>query len=101
MSNLTVIQEAFMQGNYQYTQHAFIRTTSRRISRSELEQVIQSGEIIEDYPHDKYGPSCLIFGTTTEKRPLHIQCSLPPYVKIITAYQPDPAEWIDYRFRRK
>ena len=48
--------------------------------------------IIEDYPDDKYGPSCLIFVMTAERRPIHIQCSYPsrPIVKIITLYEPDP-----------
>jgi len=46
-----------------------------------------SGEIIEDYPEDKYGPSCLIYGITREGRILHVQCSIEP-VWIITAYDP-------------
>jgi hypothetical protein len=30
-----------------------------------------------------------------------VQLSLPPTVVIITAYDPDKTEWIDYRVRRK
>ena len=58
--------------------------------------------IVEDYPDDKYGPSCLILGYTHNGRPLHIQCSYPerPLMKIITLYQPDPALWIDDRMRK-
>ena len=40
-------------------------------------QATANGEIIEDYPDDYYGPSCLISGTTANDRPLHIQCSYP------------------------
>ena len=56
----------------------------------------------EDYNEDKYGPSWLIYGTTIQGRPLHVQCSYPsrPKIKIITIYQPDPKEWIAYRKRR-
>lgn len=99
VEKLADIQEAFTKKKYQYTHHAVIRTTNRRISRREIEQAVQSGEIIETYPQDKYGPSCLIFGETKAKRPLHVQCSFPPNVKIITAYEPDPQKWENFRTR--
>ena len=59
-------------------------------------------EVIEEYPDDKYGPSCLILGYTKVGRPVHIQCSYPsrPLLKIITLYQPDPDLWIDFKVRR-
>ncbi len=63
----------------------------------------RNGEIIEDYPDDKYGPSCLVLGFTVAGRPLHVQCSYPsrPLVKIITLYEPDSGLWIDFRERRR
>ena len=64
--------------------------------------IVNQSEIIEDYPEDKYGPSCLILGYTKAGRPLHVQCSYPsrPIVKIITVYEPDPNLWIDFRIRK-
>ena len=61
-----------------------------------------NAEVIEDYPEDKYGPSCLILERTRANRPLHIQCSHPsrPVIKIITLYEPDTRLWIDFRTRR-
>jgi len=76
---------------------------TRDIAVAEVEQAILSRcQVIEDYPEDKYGPSCLILGFTNAGRPLHIQCSYPtrPLIKIITLYQPDPNLWIDYRIRK-
>jgi hypothetical protein len=35
-----------------------------RISVQEIREAIAVGEVIEDYPNDKYGPSCLILGFT-------------------------------------
>ena len=67
------IRRAFKQGRYEYSLHAVDQSTLRHIARSELEEVIEEGEIIEDYPDDKYGPSCLIYGKTVQGRPLHIQ----------------------------
>jgi hypothetical protein len=70
---------------------------------AEVEDAIAGrSEVIEDYPEDKYGPSCLILGYTKGGRPLHVQCSYAsrPLIKIITLYQPNPDQWIDFRIRK-
>ena len=58
--------------------------------------------VIEEYPDDKYSPSCLLLGFTEGRRPLHLQVSKADtmLVKIITIYEPDPTEWENYRQRR-
>jgi len=88
-------------GDYRLTVHGFERCVERGISPDELKDVILSGEIIENYPEDKYGPSCLINGTTKTEKILHVQCSIEP-VWIITAYDPTlkPQEW-DASFKRR
>ena len=101
MADLAGIQEAIATGKYQFSVHAVKRTIERHISRMEIEQAVAKAEIIEDYPDDKYGPSCLLYGKSAGGRALHIQVSLPPNVKIITVYEPEPAEWEDYRVRKK
>jgi len=73
----------------------------RNIERIEIEEAVITGEIIEEYPDDKYSPGCLIYGRTKSNRPLHVQVSIPPMVVIITAYEPDESEWINFRVRRK
>jgi hypothetical protein len=87
---------------YEYSQHAVDQSILRHISYIELQEAFANSEVIEDYPDDKYGPSCLIFGFTESKRPLHIHCSHPtrPLMKIITIYEPDSENWIDFRVRR-
>ena len=87
--------------DHRFTIHAFERCAERAILPEEIKCVILSGEIIEDYPKDKYGPSCLIYGITEEGRILHVQCSIDP-VWIITAYDPtlNPEEW-DKDFKRR
>jgi len=73
------------------------------ISMAELEEAIgNQAEIIEDYPDDKYGPSCLVLGFTQAGRPLHVLCSYPsrPVLKIITLYEPDPNLWRDFWTRK-
>ena len=87
---------------FEFSKHAVDQSIIRRISVQDMRMVVANGTIIEDYPEDKYGPSCLIFGMTVEKRPIHIQCSYPsrPIIKIITLYEPDPVRWVDFQKRR-
>lgn len=92
----------FAARQYEFSVHALDQSLIRNILVTEIEEAIVEGEVIEDYPNDKYGPSCLILGFTRQKRPLHLQCSYPsrPLIKIVTIYEPDPNRWIDFRKRR-
>jgi hypothetical protein len=96
------IRAKIATNEFEFSQHAVDQSITRHISVQELREAFSSGEIIEDYPDDKYGPSCLILGFTSANRALHIQCSYPsrPLIKIITLYEPDPNLWFDLRTRR-
>ena len=58
-------------GDYRITIHAFERCVERSISPEEIEEVILSGEVIEDYMKDKYGPSCLRNGDEITSSTMH------------------------------
>ena len=97
------IRDKIRQRRYEFSKHAVDQSIVRKISVAELEEAMTGdAEVIEEYPDDKFGPSCLVLGYTHAGRPLHVQCSYPsrPLIKIVTVYQPDPALWIDYRVRR-
>ena len=103
MAMIEEIRAKFEMRQYEFSKHAVDQSIIRDISVAEVEDVIRGpSEIIEDYPDDKYGPSCLVLGFTRARRPLHIQCSYPtrPLVKIITLYEPDPDLWIGFRVRK-
>lgn len=100
---LEEIRIKIQRQRFEFSKHAVDQSIIREISVAEIEQAMSNrSEVIEDYPDDKYGPSCLILGFTDSGRPLHIQCSYPsrPLIKIITVYQTDPELWIDYRTRK-
>jgi len=104
MGMLEEIQSKILRGQYEFSKHAVDQSIIREISIVEMGEAISGGgEIIEDYPEDKYGPSCLILGFTKTGRPLHIQCSYPsrPLIKVITLYEPDPNLWVDFRVRKQ
>lgn len=73
----------------------------RMISTADVRKVIEEGEIIEDYPEDARGHSCLILGRGNDGRPIHIVCAPKnDYLAVITAYIPDDTQWsADFRTR--
>ena len=75
----------------------------RMISTSEVRKIIFEGEIIEDYPEDARGHSCLMVGYGDADRALHVVCApKDEYLAIITAYVPDEEQWdAEFRTRRK
>lgn len=98
--SIVEIQIQILDEEYRVSDHAIKRMIQKSIERHEVIEAIMVGEIIEEYPEDKYSPSCLIYGKTKVGRDLHVQISLPPKVVVITTYPPDPDEWIDCRIRR-
>ncbi len=102
MKTLNQIQSQLSVGEFNFSLHALKRVVERNISEIEIKQVGMNANIIEEYPEDKYSPSCLLLGFTQAGRPLHIQVSLADtdFVKIITLYEPNAEEWINYTQRR-
>ena len=89
-------------GEIDVSDHAEGRLFLRSINRLEIAQAGRQANIVEDYPNDKYSPSCLLLGFTQSGRPLHIVVSLEDeeLVRVITVYEPDPEKWIDHMRRR-
>jgi len=100
---IEAIQERIDRGRYIISFTHTEKLRQRRIKAEDIEQAIKAGAIIEDYPEDRRGPSCLILGFAG-KRPLHVVCGQleAEEVLIITAYEPDPAEWeSDWKTRKR
>jgi hypothetical protein len=74
----------------------------RMITPQEVERVVMTGELVEDYPHDSRGHSCLLLGFGDANRAIHVVCApKTDYLAVITAYLPDTEQWSsDYRRRR-
>ena len=86
-----------------YTPHALTQMAKpeRLIRPAEIHAVVNDGELIEDYPEDVRGHSCLLLGFGNEKRPIHVVCSpKDEYLAIITAYLPLPSQW-SARFKER
>jgi len=96
------IRQRLANGQFEFSRHGLHRVVERNISDAEIRAAGRNAEVIEDYPADKYAPSCLVLGFAANRRPLHMQVCYTDVetVKIITIYEPDAAEWIENRIRR-
>ena len=74
---------------------------NKMITSEEIKEAVFLGEIIEEYPKDRRGESCLIFHTR-QNRVIHVVCApKTEYLAIITAYLPAPEQWSpDFKNRR-
>ena len=87
--------------SFDFSKHAVDQMMRRRILVSEVKEALAKSEVLENYPNDKYGPSCLVLGFSLKGKALHVVCTHPvrELLKIITVYEPDPNLWLDFRTR--
>ena len=83
--------------NIIWTSHVARRMAERDISKEEILDAIEQGEVIKRYPDDRPYPSVLLYGNG-----LHVVCGLGKgKVSIVTVYRPSLDMWEpDMRTRR-
>ena len=83
------------------TEHFVARCRERGPSVTEVVRETANGRIIEDYPEDQRGHSCLVLARRGEYS-LHVVVGVA-YVEIhmITVYHPDPEAWSEGLDRRR
>ena len=106
-SRVSALSAAAYSDSLYYSAHYNLQLISRPTpSKNEILFLLcqDAPEIIEDYPQDLRGPSCLIWGLTDDTgRVGHLVCSNPPNPGIITAYYPsetEPNQW-ECNYRRR
>lgn len=90
--------------SYKFSFHAEAEREADLVTVSEFEDAFLSRnvEILEKYPQNPRGYSCLALGFTKEGKPIHAVFGTSGAVLvIITVYRPVEELWIDYKERRK
>jgi hypothetical protein len=75
--------------------HTVQRMFERKISVENVRQVLQSGEMIEDYSEEMPAPGGLMLGKPGH-RPIHVvvaENTKGGELVVITVYEPDPLQW--------
>jgi hypothetical protein len=101
---LAFIQRCVQRRQLYWTYHINMRLPERFISRQATLDAVDTYEIIESYPEDKYLPNYLVYATG-EHEVFHVLCAVDvpaEQVRVITAYRPDPEAWeSDQKTRRR
>lgn len=101
---LAFIQRCIRERKILWTYHVQMRLKGRTISREGLLRAVETYEILESYPDDKYLPSYLVF-SHPQDGVAHVQIAADvagDNIRIVTAYRPSVHEWEpDIRTRRK
>jgi hypothetical protein len=99
------LQTKVREKKYRLTSHAEKERESDHVTMREIEEAVLSErcEVIEDYPTDPRGSSCLMLGFTKAPLPIHMVCGHlhEPEFLVITIYRPDPVQWIEWRTRKE
>lgn len=100
---LQFIRNCVRERRVLWTFHVRMRLRGRSISRETILEAVDSYEIVESYPEDKYLPSYLVLGRTAE-RAFHVLFAADVTggnVRVVTAYRASRDEWKqDLRTRR-
>ena len=101
---LSDIIDAVVHNRTRITDHADEEAQADRLSIQDIIASVVEGEIIEDYPADKPYPSCLVYGETSTREPVHTVWAYNRenrWAVLITVYRPDPNRWVEGRKRRR
>ena len=94
------VQDAVVDGRVYVSEHAYDEAVADRIEILELFGHLSTADVIEDYPQDPRGASCLVLSVG----PIHSVWGYDDEAKqgiLITVYRPDPSRWSeDFRVRR-
>ena len=87
-----------------FSDHAISQMFKRSISVDHIRWIIESGEVINEYPNDKPYPSFLLFGYVS-RRAIHLVLGrnlTDNNCVVITAYEPSLDIWeTDFKTKRK
>lgn len=101
---LAFIKKCMVERRILWTYHVTMRMAGRFIPRETVLNSVDSLEIIESYPEDKYLPSYLLLGQHGTDI-FHIHAAVDKEhdnVRIITVYRPTLDKWHEgFRERRK
>lgn len=83
--------------DYDISLHADDERITDELAVSQLEFALLNCKIIEQYPDDSRGESCLAVGFTPDGIAVHVVCGKNPsgYLILITVYIPTMPKWRD------
>ena len=100
---IAFIQDCVRRGNMLWTYHVNIRLAGRFIARALIVAAVETYELVEAYPDDKYLASYLVLAHH-DLDYFHVLFAVDvdgSNVRVVTAYRPDPNEWEENLVNRR
>ncbi|MEK7616769.1 MAG: DUF4258 domain-containing protein [Patescibacteria group bacterium] len=95
--DIKTIRKKIKGGKYDLSLHAHEERQAEQITIEEIETTILKGSIIEEYPKDPRGESCLI-----AIKSMHVVCGWRnERILIVTNYRPQMPKWVNWKTRAK
>ncbi len=97
------IQDRVRRGRILWTYHVNMRLAGRFIPREAILAAVDTYQLVEAYPDDRYLPSYLLLARHGSEA-FHVLFAADvegDNVRVVTSYRPDPGEWqADFKTRR-
>lgn len=95
------IEDSISKNDFLISEHAHQERQEEQITVAEIKKVLLKGKIIEKYPKDPRGESCLV-GGKIKNRAIHIVCGKRMNkLLIVTVYLPKKPKWLDWETRSR
>ena len=96
------IHQSATLDDFELSLHADDERLADGLTTNQLEEALKSAELLEDYPNDPRGHSCLVLGYVGDG-PVHVVCGLTRQQRlyVITVYRRAMPKWRDERTRNK
>jgi hypothetical protein len=89
------IREKVSSNKFFLSLHALAESAADEITYDEICQTLLTSSILEEYPDDPRGESCLAYGKLPDGRYLHVVIGRKQdFLVAITAYLPTLPKWI-------
>lgn len=98
ISTFEKVCKGIAQERVHVSEHAYDEAVEDALSVVDVIDETRNGEVIEDYPSDPRGSSCLVLLTMDEDSPVHAVWSFDDgsgQAILVTVYRPDPSRWSD------
>jgi hypothetical protein len=99
--DIDALRKAVGEDRYRISFHAKFRMGQRKVADRDVEQVVETGDVIERHPRARPFPKALSMAHV-RTGPLYVCCAYDGFqAYLITVYWYDPAKWVDPWTRRK
>src|SRR4026209_2516338 len=98
------IRELVANKDVRISAHGYDELAADGILIREILASVADAAVVDDYPDYPKGPCVLVLQWDAYGKPVHVVWGIPKQAPspavVVTAYRPDPAQWVEHFTRR-